>query len=275
MKKELIVGGAKRLLILANENLPLLLSAGACLGVVATVILGYQAGKKAPELIEQRKAEKAAVSETPDEEPELTTWEKVSATASVTWKPVAAAGITIGCIVASQYITAERLAVLTAAYAASQKKIKETTESIKRNVTADKADKIFQEADSKSIPTDIGSIRTIEGTGDILAYDEWLGKPFYTTMAKLNGVAGYVNKEFIDTDWVCMADIYQDCLDIRAGDIAMKYGFQREKDGVFGVGSCENMRLNYENTFINGELKPILIVTFNPIRDPEEYQPFR
>lgn len=268
MNKEFIaVGGVKKLLLIANEHLPLILSGAGVIGCFVSVYLGYQAGKKAPALIERRKEEIAAVDGIDVEEVTLTRWQKVQATASVVWKPAIAVGMTTLCIVASQYITAERLAALGAAYAMSEKKVKEITKAACDELSPDKADKTMAKADSAIIDDNVRvRYETMDGIGPIFAWDSWRGAPFWTSMDKINSIPGFVNGRFAtDDDVVSMADIYDE-LGIPYGEeISHKYGFSRN-EGAFEIGANGSMRLSYIDKIVNGEMKPVLVVSFHPDR---------
>lgn len=268
MNKEFIaVGGVKKLLLIANENLPLILSAGGVIGCFVSVYLGYQAGKKAPALIERRKEEIAAVDEIDVEDVKLTRWQTVQATASVIWKPAIAVGMTTLCIIASQYITAERLAALGAAYAMSEKKVKEITKAACDELSPDKADKTMAKADSAIMGDNVNvKYETMDGIGPIFAWDSWRGAPFWTSMDKINAIPGFVNGRFAtDDDTVSMADIYNE-LEIPCGEgISQQYGFSRS-EGAFEISAHGNMRLSYIDKIVNGEMKPVLVVSFHPDR---------
>lgn len=263
----IIAGGVKKLLLIANENLPLILSGAGVVGCFVSVYLGYQAGKKAPALIERRKEEIAAADGLDPEDVTLTRWQTVQATASVVWKPAVAVGMTTLCIVASQYITAERLAALTAAYAVSEKKVKEVTKAACKELSPDKADKVMADADAAMMDDNVKvHFESMDGTGPIFAWDSWRGVPFWTSMDKLNSIPGFVNGRFAtDDDTVSMADIYDE-LGIPYGEgISRIYGFSRS-EGAFEIGANGNMRLSYIDKIVNGEMKPVLVVSFHPDR---------
>lgn len=264
-KNMIVVGGVKKLLLIANENLPLILSGAGVVGCFVSVYLGYQAGKKAPALIERRKEEIAAADGIDVEEVTLTRWQTVQATASVVWKPAVAVGMTTLCIVASQYITAERLAALGAAYAMSEKKVKEITKAACEELSPDKADKTMAKADSAIIGDNVNvKFESMNGVGPVFAWDAWRGVPFWTSMDTINAIPGYVNGCFaMDDDVVTMDEIYEK-LGLPCGNLlGKKYGFSRS-EGPFEIGSDQGMRLSYIEKTVNGELKPVLVVSFQP-----------
>lgn len=266
MKTAVAIGGLKKLVLIANENLPLILSGAGVVGCFVSVYLGYQAGKKAPALIERRKEEIAAADGIEPEEVTLTRWQTVQATASVVWKPAVAVGMTTLCIVASQYITAERLAALTAAYAVSEKKVKEVTKAACKELSSDKADKVMAAADANVMDDNVRvKYETMDGEGPIFAWDSWRGVPVWTSMEKLNSIPGYVNGQFIDDDHVTMENIYDELGWPSNGDVVRQYGFSRS-EGAFEIGASGDMRLSYIEKTINGELKPVLVVSFHPDR---------
>lgn len=266
-KGTIVVGGAKKLLLIANEHLPLILSGAGVVGCFVSVYLGYQAGKKAPALIERRKEEIAAADGIGVDDVTLTRWQMVQATASVVWKPAVAVGMTTLCIVASQYITAERLAALGAAYAMSEKKVKEITKAACEELSPEKADKTMAKADSAIIGDNVHvNYGSMNGVGPILAWDAWRGVPFWTSMDTVNAIPGFVNGRFAtDDDTVSMDDIYYQ-LGIPCGEgLCKQYGFCRS-EGAFEIGANGPMRLSYIDKVVNGEMKPVLVVSFHPDR---------
>lgn len=108
----------KKGLDLAVAKAPELLSATAIVGVGATGFLSARAGVKHQEAIadaEVAKMEALGLKEIPDLDPK----EKFLATWKVWAPPVAVGATTIGCIVASNRVSASRFAELSAMYAGS------------------------------------------------------------------------------------------------------------------------------------------------------------
>ena len=173
-----------------------LLSFAACVGVVVTAALTYVGAVKAKETMDEWVEEK---------HDQLTTVEKVQASAKHMVPAAVAGAATIGCIVASHKIDKEQIAVLTASAAAVAKKYddyrktnievngKEADDKVMAKLAVQKAEKSNICAESMCAVTSLNSALSKE---EFLFHDDVTDQYFTSSLAQVLDAINHLNRKF-------------------------------------------------------------------------------
>lgn len=196
---------------LINKNTPTILTALGVVGLVSTSIMAAKASPKAHDILEKERAyrkEKAADGTKPDD---------ISAVDAVklTWKtyaPTVAMGtITAGCIIGANTVSLRRLAAISSAYELGERVIKEYQAKVVEEIGEKKEqsirDDISKKHLSKADPANSCNV-VITGKGDVLCYDAYSGRYFFSDMESLKKACNDLNKELLDTMFVSLNDLY-------------------------------------------------------------------
>jgi len=189
----------KRLSKYAGAHAPeILIGVGVASGIGAVVTAAF-ATVKAAKIIEQRKAEKEA----------LTKKEIVAAV----WKnyipTVGAVILSVGCIVAANTVSRKRSAAL-AAYALSETAFSAYKQSVADEFGVEKERDISDKAVQKRIEnTPVNNTEVINvGIGDVLVYDELAGRYFRSDKNRIIGAVNELNRMILQDDTATLNDFY-------------------------------------------------------------------
>lgn len=179
-----------------SKNSTGILSAVACIGVVVTAVLTYKGTIKAQKTIEEWTEEKRA---------ELTPFEKVQASAKPLAPAAIAAAATIGCIIKTECINKEHIAVVTASSVGLAKKYddyrktnievngKEAHDRVIEKLEAQKAKETNLCAESMFEITSLNSKLSNE---EFLFHDELTDQYFTASLAHVLDAINHLNRNF-------------------------------------------------------------------------------
>lgn len=180
-----------------TANSPVLLLGTTIAGVVTTGVLSAKAGWKARGIVDDYML--------PDEEGrspgELTFQEK----AQLTWMCYATAGIsgagTIAAAVGTHTIHTKRANAMAALYAVTSNKLDDMSAKAEELLGPKKTQQLHNEVSQKAIdrnPVENSEIILLDD-GDELCYDEWSGRYFKSSMAKLEHAINMVNRTLVSS----------------------------------------------------------------------------
>ena len=234
------------------NNAPTLLTAIAVTGTLTTAYLTGKGTFKAAEIIQQEEI-RMAMSEL-DEGKELTTKDK----AKLVWKcygPAAASVVTtIGCMVAANSISANRLAAIAAAYAVSDRNFGEYKEKVKEMFGEKKEGQVRTAIAQDFVDTNppAGHIINAAG-GQTLCLDRWTGRYFYSDMQTIRGIENDLAKGmYIGQEVATLADFY-DALRIPVPKCAEPMGWNNDApiklafDTVMAPGDTPCLAMDFVN----------------------------
>jgi len=189
--------------LVVREQSPVILTAAAAVGAVATAVLGVKAGVKAGAVIEEVER---------DLEDNRSKPARFADRASHTWKiflPTAAAAIgTVTCVVGANKISMNRAAALSAAYALSDRAFAEYREKVLDTVGVKKAEKILEETDKAAVEANPAPGNIIIANGEMLMFDKFTGRYFKKTMDELNLALTRVNFSMSHEGAVSLNEFY-------------------------------------------------------------------
>ena len=179
----------------AKKNGPIILTYIGSIGVVVTSVMAIKATPKAIVLLEDARAEKGD---------DLTKFEKVMVAGPAYIPTIIVGASTIACVFGANILNQRQQAALMSAYALLDSTYKEYQNKV--------VDLYSEEADSrvkKEIAKDkyLGDDKLVGN--DALFYDEFSGRYFESTNAKVLKAEYETNKKISDHGGVCLNDFYR------------------------------------------------------------------
>lgn len=210
MQIRLVQDSATRFL---KDNATTVLTAGGVVGVVATGVLAFRAGVKSERIIHGHEVELMEVKQ--DEaggvigvkKHDLSTTEKAKLLAPHILPPVAVGGGTIAAIIMSHKMSANKIAVLAAAYGVSQGQLEEYKAKLEEKLGVNKYEKARAEMAQDKVNKTPGSEAVVIFGDEVLCFDECTGRYFRSSMEKINRVANATNRKIMD-DGFCDASYF-------------------------------------------------------------------
>lgn len=180
--------------LMAKENSPVILTAMAVGGVVATVVLATNATIKAKEIVDE------AMADAYENEEEFGAKDIVMAT----WKlyvPVVVSGVaTISCIIGAQRVQSRRTAAFASLYSASQEALKTYQEKVKEQIGENKERKVREDILQDTLdknPVDKDLIIDT-GMGTTLCFDVMSGRYFWSDAEKIRQARNEFNHDLLN-----------------------------------------------------------------------------
>lgn len=194
-----------------QDNSPALLAALGIAGTVTTAVLSAQAGYRACEILAEDERERNFHPNPIPIEPR----EKVRLVLPVYIPAIATGVASCGLIIASVYVSNRRVAALAAAYSLSEKALDEYKKKVVEQIGANKERKVRD-----AIAQDRMEQETVEaqqvyatGGGNVLCYDMYTGRYFYSDMESLKQAENRVNHMIVNNNYASLSDLYdQLCL---------------------------------------------------------------
>lgn len=173
-------------------------------GTVATAVLTGRATFKAAELIAkaQTEVEKDVEADWVPLLPGLSKTEKVKLVWREYLPPTATCITTVTCIIVANKISSKKIAALAVAGGISERALQEYKEKVVEKLGARQdekiRDEIAQEHVTNNPPTGVPVI--INGTGDVLCYDDLTGRYFHSNIEKIKHAENNVNYSILQDD---------------------------------------------------------------------------
>lgn len=213
----------KKALVLLTENASALLTAGGVVGTVTTAVLTGRAAAQSVRKLHDRDMEEA--SKPLSERKEITRKDNIMHVWPYFIPPVIAGGATIGSIVMASRISAQRAAALAAAYAVSEKQLKEYRGKVEEKLGVKKAtevqDSIQQDRVNTNPPTDK---MVIVGNGEVLCYDKYSDRYFKSSVEYIRRAEQVVQREIMNRN-ECELQLFYDELDIKPTEVSKTVGW--------------------------------------------------
>lgn len=209
---------AKNVSIFARKHSPEILTGLGVVGMIATTVTAVTATPKALELIAENKDENGYISK--------------KDTIKVAWKqyiPSSLIGIaSIACIVGSNKVSLHRSALLAAACSISEEKLKEYKNKVV-DVLGEKKEKedVYESIIQDKIDESPTPTCEPKKSDDILFYDVWSGRYFYSDRNKVDRAVNELNSIFLQADQVCLNDFY-DSINLDRNQFGYICGWNRQ-----------------------------------------------
>jgi hypothetical protein len=184
-----------------------ILTAGACGGVLTTAVLTGKGSIEADRIITGAELENEDVG---SELTDLTWRDKIKLTWQCYIPAVISGALTIGAIIGSNRISAQKTAAIAALYGISEKALKEYKEKAAEILGEKKATAIQDEIVKDhvaAIPFDDRYIIDT-GNGKTLCVDYFNGRPFYSDMEAIRKAVNDFNKQLLYEDSLSLNEFY-------------------------------------------------------------------
>ena len=209
---------SKNISLFARKHSPEILTGLGVIGLIATAVTAVRATPKALELIEENKDEDGHISK--------------KNVVKVAWKQyvpsVLIGTVSIACIVGSNKISIHRSALLAAACSISEEKLKEYKNKVV-DVFGEKKEKeeVYESIIQDKIDESPTPNCEPKKSDDILFYDVWSGRYFYSDRNRVDRAINELNSYFLQSDQVCLNDFY-DSINLDRNQFGYIYGWERD-----------------------------------------------
>lgn len=185
-----------------GKHAPEILLVTGITGVVATAILAARGATKAADILEKKKEELGAE--------ELEKKEVVKAYAAAYAPAVATGIVTVGSIIGSHKIVADRLSSLANAYSLMDDSFKIYKEKVKEAIGEKKEDAIHDKVAKERIeqnPMNEQNVLVV-GSGDVWCYDCLSGRYFKSTINKIQKAVNIANEVMKSECYISLNEFY-------------------------------------------------------------------
>jgi hypothetical protein len=203
----------------ASENATVLLTAGGVVGTVATGILAGRAGFKTGEKSMQMKVDRIAeeLDELNETNPyvaakvtEIPKKDLIKATVMEWIPPVLVGSATVGAIVFSHRMSAQKAAALAAAYGLAERNLSEYKAKVQEKLTGPKTSAIDDELAQDAVNRTPGHDNIVIVDGEILCYDKSGGRYFRSTVEAIKQAVNTINAEIIAHGFATATSFYSE-----------------------------------------------------------------
>lgn len=212
----------------AIDNSPTILTTIGVLGVVGTAVLTHKAATKAALIV--REEEDKLWSTHPLPHTEVEGKERVKLTWKLYISPVAAGGVTVGCIIMANRIGSKRAAAVAAAYAISEKAYSEYREKVVEKIGEAKERNIRDEVAHDQIARNPQSESNvvIVGNGNVLCCDLFSMRYFDSSVEDLKKAQNDTNYQVLNDSYASLSDFY-DRVGLPRTDVSDEIGWNCDK----------------------------------------------
>lgn len=225
MKQNKVTNFLKKAEEFGKKNSASFLCGTGIVGVLATGWTAYIAGMRSKEIVDRYRTEidpiyDEALEKTENEEERALYVKKeknelrkfyAKELAPIVAPPIIMGAATIACIGGSHSISSRRIAALSAAYSISETAVKELNGKM-QEVLGEKKTKAIKDAitkdhlDKHPVPSDDQIVFT--GNGDVLCYDSYTGRYFYSNAQKIQQAINKVSHYLILDMYVSLNEFY-------------------------------------------------------------------
>lgn len=236
-----------------TENSALILAGFGVVGTVTTAVLSAKAAVKANDILEFANKNADMM-----DQPLPTRREQAVLVWDIWLPPVASGALTIGAIIGSNYISHRRAVAMATAYAIVDRVFDEYRDKVKEKVGERKEQGIRDSIAQDHVDRKPASTSYILPTkrGEVLCYDTWSGRYFYSEMEELRRAQNDINHTILNSYYASLTDFYD------------RIGLDRTKfSDEVGWNSDRLLDLTFSTT-MSDDQRPCIVVDFSadPIR---------
>lgn len=194
-----------------KKNSPAILTGLAVVGSISTAISAYKAGVRAADVIEEHRKQMKYVRKGDKEAKNAVMKDTAKAMVPIVTPPIIMGAVTTACIVGSNYISSKRVAVLSVAYAAAERSVKDwqhkTEELLGEKKTRQIKDAIIQDKVKEHKSTEPETVPII-GSGRTRCYDTFSGREWWGDPEKIKQAILKCSSECQMNMYVSLNDFY-------------------------------------------------------------------
>jgi hypothetical protein len=236
------------------DNSPAILTALGVVGTVSTAVLAGRAAVRATDVLREAEQEAELM-----DEPPLSARDKVELTWDI-WAPTVASGVlTVSATISSNYISTKRATAIATAYAIAERAFDEYRGKVTEKVGSKKEQGIRDDLAQDRLTNNPVSQAKVHATGrgEVLCYDTYTGRYFYSDMEELRRAENHVNHTVLNNYYASLTDLYS------------YIGLDRTKfSDDIGWNSDRLLELEF-STMLADDGRPCIVIDFRT--DPVRY----
>lgn len=219
------------------DNAPTIISGIAVTGTMATAFLTGKATFKAADALREAEEER-------DSDEGMTRKEQIKLVWPLYIPPAVAVVGTVACIVTANSLSAKRIAAMAALYKLSEDHLEEYRDKVKEKLGLKDERALRDEINQDRIDNSYDAMQAVQVGNpglDVMFYEAWTGRYFYSTMAKVERAANTLNHNMIRENYATMSDFYE-LLDLDPTQESSEIGWSLENpvDLTFSVGHSKD-----------------------------------
>lgn len=270
MNVEALKGQATRFVV---DNASTILTAGGAVGTVVTGLLTARATFQASELIRAEEVAEIFVKSESNEEAEHKVTEMIGKDGKddetmgltrghkilLVWRyyvpPVFVGSATIGSIILANRVSAQRAAALAAAYGLAEGRLQDYRDKVQEKLTGPKNEQLKAELAQDRVNENPPGQVIIVGGGDVLCFDQFLGRYFRSSAEMIKRAEAFINAEIRGDGYVSLSQFYDE-LGLPATTMSDMVGWN-------GLEDTEYVEIDL-STVMSPDQKPCLALDFRP-----------
>lgn len=218
MKSNKLTTFVGNVLTFADEHQREIMLGGAIAGTIITAVLSWRAGIKAEKVLNKQKVKmeglksiEEADEEVYKEEKRKVTMETVKMMVPVVAPPALAATGTIISVIGGYKVASKQIAVLSGLYSMSEKALSDYQSKTKEMIGTKKEQEIRDEINADKVSNNPPSINYITqtGHGNVLCYDDYSGRYFYSDPEFIRKVVNDINEQLHGDYYVSLNDFFE------------------------------------------------------------------
>lgn len=198
-------------LMFGKKNLPEILAVVSTVGVVTTGILAFRAGRKADEIIKEKKRDMEDVDPEDSAAKKEVIWETIKEVSPIVAPPIILGAVTIASIVGSNRVSNKRIVALSAAYSLSESTLKDFKKKMVEVVGENRATDIKDEVAKEKLKRaeEKGDVLIVTPPeGKIRCMDGFVGTVFYSTYQRIQQAINELTSQCFCEQYVSISDLY-------------------------------------------------------------------
>lgn len=225
-----------------HRNRAAILTSIGVAGLWSTAWMAYRAGPRAEKILEEKRKDMRDILPEDKKTKRVVVMETIKELFPVIFPTVLLGGVSTVCIIGSNTISSRRIAALTTAYTVTDSALK-TYKSKVSDILGEKKAQQIKEAISKervlNNPPESEEQIIHTGNGDVLCYDEYSGRYFYSNADKIGAAVVKLSYDIADEMWISLNELYFELglPEIKMGD-EFGWRFDRLDHGLLPISYC-------------------------------------
>lgn len=183
----------------------------AIVGFWATAAMAFRAGPIVRDILVEKNQDMRDCDPDDKEAKRTVMWETVKETVPVMAPVILAGGASTACALWSNAISSRQIATLSAAYAAvasSSREWKKKLEEIDKAKAQRVRELVSKDRNDENPPPEDDSLVEVTGRGNVLCYDEYSGRHFYSSAEAIGEAIVRLSYRIQSEMWVSLNDFY-------------------------------------------------------------------
>ena len=245
-------------LVFERKNRATILTGLGVAGLWTTAYMAYKAGPQAERILEEKRRDFNDIRKGDKEAKRAVIWESIKEMTPVIAPPIILGGVSTACIIGSHTVSQHRIAALSAAYTITDSALREYRGKVKKLLGEKKAQQVREAISHDHVqnnppPTDSNQV-IITGNGDVLCFDEYSGRYFYSNAEKIGSAILKLSYLLSNEQWISLNELY---LELGLSEVKMGY------DLGWGINHTDSGKLPiYYTATMTEDNRPCIAIQF-------------